>query len=555
MKEKIFTFFIIALLITVISVPVTGTYFKQKNIINYYNNSELTILSDDLLLPPDIFNKNTMNRGPGPGYYDTSEYFIGSVSVGIFLLESNGSAETSTETWSVTEENQVKSEIQQALTWWTQQDANAGISFKYDWNFQVNVSIEPINHPSVFTNTSWEEQWVTEAMESLGYNSGDRFARTRAYINDLRDTNGTDWGFAVFVVDSSNDADGCFSDASPPTFMPCAWAYMGGPFVVMTYDNNGWGIYSMDQVMAHETGHIFYATDEYNGQTEYSGYLNAADVEGSGCLMHNNNLCLSSGTKLQIGWRDTDTDGIHDIVDTFPQTSLIPYTPDPTSDDTPTYNGSATVVPYTNNNPYGPKNDVSVNTIDSVQYRVDSGSWLNTVATDGNFDDHEEDFTFTTTSLSHGPHTVEAYAKNSVGNVDSSPASDSITIDVEPIKPTITGTTDGKAGTSYTYDFVSTDPDGDYVSYYIKWGDGDVTTWTTLQPSGSPGYSESHTWTSQGTYTIEAKTKDSYDMESEWNTMVVSMPKTKVFNYQNNIIEWFYNVFPNAFPILRYIIK
>ena len=351
MKSKIISVLVFTLLITTLVIPVTGLQFSQGRLNEEFESDVINILSNDLLLPPDIPSEGTFNYGPGPGFYDTSEYMMGSISVGVFLLESDGSGETSTETWTATEETQVENEIKEALNWWAGQDANAGISFVYDWNFGVSVSIEPINHPSVFTDSSWEEQWVTEAMATLGYTSGDRFARTRSYINDLRTANGSDWAFAVFVVDSSNDIDGCFSDAVPPNFMPCAWGYLGGPFAVMTYDNNGWGINSMNQVMAHETGHIFYATDEYNSQTDYSGYLNAADVDGSSCLMDTNNLCLSSGTKLQIGWRDTDTDTIHDILDTYPETSLTPYSPDPTSDDTPTYVGSSTVVPYTNNNP------------------------------------------------------------------------------------------------------------------------------------------------------------------------------------------------------------
>lgn len=554
MKSKKMCVLVFMLLITTLVVPVTGLDFFKENPNEELESNGIKILSNDLLIPPDLPHEESFYYGPGPGFYDTSEYMMGSISVGVFLLESDGSNETSTEDWTTTEETQVKNEIKEGLNWWAAQDANAGISFAYDWNFGVNVSIEPINHPSVFTNTSWEEQWVTEAMANFGYTTGDRFARTRSYINDLRTTNNSDWAYAVFIIDSSNDADGCFSDAVPPSYMPCAWAYLGGPFVVMTYDNDGWGIGSMNQVMAHETGHIFYATDEYNSQTEYSGYLNAADVEGSGCLMDTCNLCLSSGTKLQIGWRDTDTDGIHDILDTFPDTTLDPYTPDPTSDDTPTYDGSATVVPYTNNNPYGQGNDVSINTIDSVQYRVDGGMWIAASASDGTFDDHEEDYTFTTSSLSHGPHTIESFSKNSVGNVDSTPDSDTITIDVQPGNPTITGTTDGKSGTSYDYTFVSTDPDGDTVSYYIKWGDGSETPWTSLQPSGSPGYTEGHTYSTKDTFTIEAKTKDSYGMESDWSTLVVTMPKSKPIFNNFNTINWLFERFPNLFPILRYLI-
>jgi len=118
----------------------------------------------------------------------------------------------------------------------------------------------------------------------------------------------------------------------------------------MTYNNGLWGISRMDQVLAHETGHVFWATDEYNGINEYSGYLNAKDTEGSGCLMDTCALSLSAGTKQQIGWKDTDGDSILDIIDTNPDTNLIPYTPDPTTSTTLVYTGFAQVVPYPNNN-------------------------------------------------------------------------------------------------------------------------------------------------------------------------------------------------------------
>ncbi|MFX0202258.1 MAG: FG-GAP repeat domain-containing protein, partial [Candidatus Hodarchaeota archaeon] len=73
---------------------------------------------------------------------------------------------------------------------------------------------------------------------------------------------------------------------------------------------------------------------------------------------------------------------------------------------------------------------------------------------------------------------------------------DYCTIDVSlstlkpPNPPIIDGPPSGKAGNPYTYTFTSTDPDGDDVSYYIKWGDGEITDWTAFQASGPPGYSE-----------------------------------------------------------------
>jgi len=119
-----------------------------------------------------------------------------------------------------------------------------------------------------------------------------------------------------------------------------------------------------------------------------------------------------------------------------------------------------------------------------------------------------------------------------------------------PEDPEIAGPSSGNAGTSYDYTFTSTDPDGDDVSYYIKWGDGGTTTWTTLQASGTP-YEESHTWTDQGTFTIEAKAKDSKGAESGWSTLTVTMPRNRAIN--NPFLQFLQN-HPNLFPILRYIL-
>lgn len=99
-----------------------------------------------------------------------------------------------------------------------------------------------------------------------------------------------------------------------------------------------------------------------------------------------------------------------------------------------------------------------------------------------------------------------------------------------PSTPTIDGPTSGEPGTSYTYNFVSTDENGNDISYYIKWGDGSTTDWTAFQASGTP-YSESHIWSETGTYTIEAKARDTHGAESEWGTLTVeisSAPDLKI---------------------------
>lgn len=516
MKKKQLQILIISMLVlTPTFLTVSGTQTPSSTI----------TLHSDALIPPDIpIIKNTQFLGPDPGFYETSEYMIGTVAVGVIFLESNGAIDPDTETWTTAEETNVQNEITQGLNWWKSQNPNAGINFVYDWHFKVPTSYEPIIHPSGGTDNTYEKLWVSEAMAYLGYTSGDWFARTRSYINALRTSKGTDWAYAIYVVDSSNDADGCFSDGW------CAYTYYGA-FVVMTYDNDGWGISNMDRVTAHETGHIFWATDEYNGITEYSGYLNAADVEGSGCLMDNNNLCLSTGTQLQVGWRDTDYDGILDIVDTNPDTTLNPYTPDPTSNTTLTYTGSATVVPYPNNNPQPSNsgNSVTINKITKVEYRVDGGAWIGAIAVDGLFDEPVETFTFTTSSLSPGQHIIEARALNSVGNYDPTPASDTVTITTNtapntPSKPS--GPTSGTVGETYTYTTSTTDPDGDNVRYGWDF-DGDHIVenehWTQFYASGAT-CSINVQFTGAGTYYISAMAEDVNGAQSGFSpTLVVNI--------------------------------
>lgn len=118
-----------------------------------------------------------------------------------------------------------------------------------------------------------------------------------------------------------------------------------------------------------------------------------------------------------------------------------------------------------------------------------------------------------------------------------------------PNIPVIDGPNSGKAGTSYPYTFTSIDLEDNDVSYYIRWGDGDITSWTDFQGSGAPGYTESHSWDTQGTYIIQAKAKDINGYESEWKIFTVIMPRNRAY-----INSPFLQNHPHIFPILRYIL-
>ncbi|UCD12994.1 MAG: hypothetical protein JSW60_05355 [Thermoplasmatales archaeon] len=122
----------------------------------------------------------------------------------------------------------------------------------------------------------------------------------------------------------------------------------------------------------------------------------------------------------------------------------------------------------------------------------------------------------------------------------------------KPAKPS--GPTNGKAGTSYTYSSTTTDPDGDQVYYWFDWGDNTSSSWVGPYVSGAPG-NASHTWTLQGSYNIQVKSKDVYGMESIWSDpLSVTMPKNKAFNFNFDLLDWLFERFPNAFPILKYLL-
>ncbi len=84
-----------------------------------------------------------------------------------------------------------------------------------------------------------------------------------------------------------------------------------------------------------------------------------------------------------------------------------------------------------------------------------------------------------------------------------------------PTPPIISGPESGKAGMEYNFSLVSTEPSGFDLFYYIFWGDGTDDGW--LGPYASNvSMNISHIWEEKGTYTIQAKAKNTNGTESEW---------------------------------------
>lgn len=96
----------------------------------------------------------------------------------------------------------------------------------------------------------------------------------------------------------------------------------------------------------------------------------------------------------------------------------------------------------------------------------------------------------------------------------------------QPNVPSIMGPSNGKRGEKYDYRFVSTDPEGDNLYYYIDWGDEQIEEWIGQYGTGEV-LNIGHIWEEEGRYKIKAKVKDIYGAQSDWKTFNVSMLKNK----------------------------
>ncbi len=332
-------------------------------------------------------------RPSGAAYSDTSVFMAGTCSIKVVLFESNGTLDLNSETWSASRITQVKNQISAGVKWWEDMYDKQGyagdLKFNIDFTYADNpfsTKYEPISRGAMS-----DYLWINEFLVSQGYsyasnNSANMEQNTR-YNDDLRKQNGTDWAFTIYVADSYADYDGMFADGY------FGYAYLNGPYLHMTYDNDGWGIDDMQMVVAHEMGHIFGALDEYegNGNSDYysfGGYYNTQNINAYNnpnpssrvdSLMAESELqqpaftnkTSSPSSLAMVGWQDSDHDGIIDVLDMPISASGVTYS----------YNGSTgyltvagkftvTVLPRASEG-----NSMTINTVDFLQYRVDGGAW------------------------------------------------------------------------------------------------------------------------------------------------------------------------------------
>jgi len=371
-------------------------------------------LAGDAFEPPDLDGLSAFALDPN--LYQQSDFLTGKVVVNLVLVESDGTLDANTEDWTADERELVFSEIVSATSWWQALEPRAHLEFIYDDHYSqpVPVQYEPISRPH-----SDERLWVSQAMQRLGFSASSYITAVRQRNQDSRLRYGADWAFTIFVVDSSNDLDNRFPDGY------FAYAYIYGPFMVLTYGNNGYGPSNMDAVTAHEMGHIFGALDEYASAnvpaTAIGGYLGVpngnSQVGGSSdvdCIMRGGlapfvQRRVCPYTAGQVGWRDSDGDGILDPLDT----SLSMGASLTEGAGGLTLSAIATDTPY----PSTTRTPISTNRLARADYRVGEGPRRLLDAADGSVDSSSEQFSVELPTAPQGAWEIEVRAIDSAGNV------------------------------------------------------------------------------------------------------------------------------------------
>ncbi len=330
----------------------------------------------------------------GATWKDTGEYLLGKVAVTTVLLESNGAIDPSTEDWTQAEIDASIAKVEQGVGWWSDTLDNLNtvheLEFVFDHTFAetpFETSYEPISRRS-----QDQQRYVGEFLLGQGI-TGERSIEDAMWRSNhaQREAHDANWAFTVFIVDASSDSDGLFA----PGGFPAAFALPGGLHMVVPSGRSA-------STIAHETGHIFWAFDEYPGGASYHarrGYYDSQNLNASedhpdsdlredsimdgGVSLFNAFLDNTSpeSTLALIGWRDSDGDGVFDVLDVPLDLDAVGYFDEANSEYH--FTGSAAAVALHNRNSYGEhpsvigtNADITLNRISEIQYRLDDGPWI-----------------------------------------------------------------------------------------------------------------------------------------------------------------------------------
>jgi len=421
-------------------------------------------------------------------------YASGTVVVSVWLPESNGVGEPSTEDWTEDDIVAVQDKVQNALEAVKRHNPNSNLRFvlhyesspapgglegtiDHDWEFgkQADWGAE---------NNEWRS-FGAILSRLLGHDvAEDTWSGMHEYLNGLRDRYQADGAFIVAVAANANNTAGLRAHAS-----------LNGPITTL-HSGNSWNVF------LHEFGHIFGAQDEYcpdacvppNTTAGYLGVINANATyrpgepgginDGQGedqpsLMAYNIENAVNGYTRGAWGWLDTDGDGIIEVRDTAPRTDVGARV----DNGELRIQGEITDVPARRlgGTPF------SVNRIRSLQYRfadIVGCPWFE-VPVDGRTRGRQQ-VDLALGSIS-GAHVLEVRSVNSVGNVEKVPRSLSVQGPAQNTAPFVALEVSPLAGSTtstFTLDARAIDLEGDAVTLRFD-TDGDGEFDTAASPSGS----------------------------------------------------------------------
>ncbi|MFN0150671.1 MAG: hypothetical protein ACKVU1_08170 [bacterium] len=437
--------------------------------------ADAATISDDacVLLPPsmpepsaakagrDIPRLPKYNKAWGAEDYQTSEFFLGRIAVGIVTPQVRSGAR-----WTRDELLAVADAARGAMLYWKGRAAKWSDHPVY-LAFEYLDSLETTSSPLTASN---DMRWVSPLMASARARLGitepppalakipdQTFADVYQVVNFLRIKWHADWGF-LFVV-----GWGTRFTEQPGLG---AYAMLGGPFLVSPHAPVG--NWTLEGLLIHESGHTFFALDEYccggtsSPCSAVSGYLAVANRNSrnrgfggcasttTSCTMATPGRSSCAFTEGMMGIQDSNGDGVRDILSTQPIVDLLSRDgvamfdslgrralSDTITSLTPLFTGIVRDSPLPNkiaisgigagerafstDDPAaepaaaGNRAAITMNSLASAEFRIDAGEWRWIRPDSSGYDSAVEDFRVYPSGLSGGTHTIEFRGTNSVG--------------------------------------------------------------------------------------------------------------------------------------------
>ncbi len=249
-----------------------------------------------------------------------SEFMTGVICASAFFIESNGTIDANTYSWTQADIDNVKLQLIDAWSIWSYTASLNGQTVTAVMDFYEPSGGVPVQGYEPVTRSSGQDYlWIEAIMTNAGRTESGAFGKCDGFNHDRRTTLGADHAYCAFIAynPAAQGAPTQFTDGK------IGYAYLGGPYTQLLFRANGWTTSQVNRVYGHETGHIFHAFDEYtasgtgNCSRSFNGRQNA-NFQGStcngtaGCVMINNafsgngatrtwNLC--SHTPYHLGWQ------------------------------------------------------------------------------------------------------------------------------------------------------------------------------------------------------------------------------------------------------------